>query len=407
MSKPSDLIPPERPFASDRGVAKYFHGRKDILQKFTDQMREAKRTGGGTIFLVQAAPGAGKTALLAECRRIAELAKWETAEINSSDLWDTNTLLQSLDQETKQKEGGWSGHLEGGVDVPEVGSMKAGGGYESKKIYVPRTTLDVLNDGKEALLLILDEAQRLLNDIPPPPNQQYTLASTLTDSIHNGKIKRPVILLAGGLGFTESSFEYLAVSRIEGDAFVGLGPLSEASTRLVIKDWLVNEGGAEGNPNPWIDRISPETHGWPQHILAYMKPAIRHLGANAGRMTPTGLKDVLEEGRERRVQYYTRRGKGLTRMEREAIARFLFTISEGERFAREDLVAVLKEDLGSEVKADSIFNKAFRKGILDERDGEYIVPIPSMHNWFVDEYGPNRDTSIRPVEMPSSDLGPG
>lgn len=407
MSKPSDRIPPERPFASDRGVAKYFHGRKNILQKFTDQMREAKRTGGGTIFLVQAAPGAGKTALLAECRRIAELAKWETAEINSSDLWDTNTLLESLDQETKQKEGGWSGHLEEGVDVPGVGSMKAGGGYKSKKIDTPRTTLDVLKDGKEALLLILDEAQCLAEDIPPHPSDRRTRTRVLLDNIHNGKVKRPVILLAGGLGFTESVFESLAVSRIEGDAFIGLGPLSEASTRLVIKDWLVNEGGAEGNPNPWIDKISPETHGWPQHILAYMKPAIRYLGANVGKMTPTGLKDVLEEGRERRVQYYTRRAKGLTRMQREAIARFLFTIPEGERFAREDLVAVLKEDLGSEAKADAIFDKAFRKGILDERDGEYIVPIPSMHNWFLDEYGPDRDTSICPMEMPSSDRGLG
>ncbi len=163
MSKSTDRIPPEHPFVSDHGEAKYFHGRKNALQKFANQIRDANKKNGDIISLIQAAPGAGKTALLAECRRLAEVERWKIARIKPSDLWDTNTLLFSLGRagRTRWKESGWGGHVDGGVDLPWVGSVKAGGGYESEKMIAPRTTMDVLNDNKEALLLILDEAQRL------------------------------------------------------------------------------------------------------------------------------------------------------------------------------------------------------------------------------------------------------
>lgn len=115
MSKSTARIPPERPFVSDRGAAKYFHGRKNALQKFANQIREANKKDGDAIFLVQATPGAGKTELPVECRRLAEAERWKIARIKPSDLWDTNILLLSLGRarKTRRKESGWSGHLEG------------------------------------------------------------------------------------------------------------------------------------------------------------------------------------------------------------------------------------------------------------------------------------------------------
>ncbi len=52
----------------DRGKAKYFHGRKEILGNFKERLElvSAEKKYGTTI-LIQAAPGAGKTALLMEC----------------------------------------------------------------------------------------------------------------------------------------------------------------------------------------------------------------------------------------------------------------------------------------------------------------------------------------------------
>lgn len=223
MGNPFDKPTPRHP-VSDRGPSKYFHGRAEALQKFSDQMELAEKTDGGTIFLIQAAPGAGKTALLAECRRLAEAEKWKTAEINPDDLWHTNTLLRSLgqDKETKQMEGCWSKGLNASAGMVGSGTVQSDRPRTSKTNRTERTPLEVLKGGKGKLLLILDEAQRLARTIQPAPHEQYVRASTILDSIHNAKVGRPVILLAGGLGITEGVLEGLGVSRIEVDSFVGL-----------------------------------------------------------------------------------------------------------------------------------------------------------------------------------------
>ena len=53
--------------AFDRGASKYFHGRRQILRDFRKLAERAIQAKSGTTFLIQGAPGAGKTALLAEC----------------------------------------------------------------------------------------------------------------------------------------------------------------------------------------------------------------------------------------------------------------------------------------------------------------------------------------------------
>ena len=56
----------------ERGEAKYFHGRKGIMKKLKESMSLAEEDNSGTSFLIQAAPDAGKSALLVECVRQAQ-----------------------------------------------------------------------------------------------------------------------------------------------------------------------------------------------------------------------------------------------------------------------------------------------------------------------------------------------
>ena len=83
--------------AFDRGPAKYFHGREEILAKFGDTLWRSEQKKSGTTFLIQGAPGAGKTALLHKCEEVARDREWEIAEIPSSALWDPSELQQSID----------------------------------------------------------------------------------------------------------------------------------------------------------------------------------------------------------------------------------------------------------------------------------------------------------------------
>lgn len=79
----------------------------------------------------------------------------------------------------------------------------------------------------------------------------------------------------------------------------------------MIRDWLTLEGGAKGDPTQWIDAISKETHGWPQHVTAYGDAAAKQIKKDQGAMTNEGLKVVYQAGMRRRMAYYKQRVAGI------------------------------------------------------------------------------------------------
>ena len=263
----SQKKPIVKPATRERGEARYFHGRVKILDDFKELLGRAKKGNSGTSILIQAAPGAGKTALLHECARIARAQRWQTARIKLRDLWHTNTLLQSLgrEKETRHKEVTREGNLNLSGGIGDVGNVAISGGRSSTSTSAERTTLEVLKDKKGSLLLVLDEAQKLALT----QTEHTEMISDFLDAIHNGYMGRPVILIAAGLGATAAAFDSLGISRFDPGCHINLGPLKPKAERKVIKDWLKLEGRAKGDPAPWIDAIVSETHGWPQHIMAY------------------------------------------------------------------------------------------------------------------------------------------
>ncbi len=358
----------------DRGEAKYFHGRRQILGNFKERLElveDVKKYG--TTILIQAAPGAGKTALLTECARLAREQRWHTAEIDPDGLYNPTELSKALSPPLSAK------HQKSMTG----GSVQAIDGEPTFEHYLP-TTLDILKSAREPLLLLLDEAQTLHTELSRP-SEEFRLAAKCLKAIHNGKLERPVILIAAGLGATTQAFDDLGISRFKPKCKISLGPLSEGARRTIIEDWLQKEGGAKGNPTKWVDEISQETYGWPQHVMAYVWPALKQLKLTEGELTPEGLEAVLKEGQEGRIQFYKARTQDFPREQLHCIARVLAFAPSRASVAKMDIMASLRMEF-SEDKAEEIFTLALHKGILDVRDNLYVVPIPSMHNWLVDNF---------------------
>ncbi len=249
---------------------------------------------------------------------------------------------------------------------------------------------------------MLDEAQRLTN--LEPPSTKKDLAMSTLDVIHNGDVGRPVILLAAGLGTTETAFRSLGISRFVRDCTVGLGALGTESERAVIRDWLTKAGGARGDPDEWIHAIAQKTHGWPQHILSYMDPAVAYLESHGHRMTDEGLRIVLEKGHDFRVDYYETRAKEFSLQQRRVIGSFISKYRRDGHFEKENLMAILDAKYGQE-PASKFFNDLLHSGILHKQDGGvYGIPIPSMQTWLVEEYGKGRDQPPL-MEAPEKTMG--
>ncbi len=374
--------------AFDRGPAKYFHGRKQILRDFSELVERATQADSGTTFLIQGPPGAGKTALLAKCEELARGRGWKTVDIAPPALWNHNELQQSLKPRRNFK-------VEGGSAGIRFFSF---GQAELKAGRFPQTMKTLLRKGRVPLLLILDEAQTLGKKDALPPDQGHT-ASSILNAIHNGKLDKPVILLAAGLGPTTKAFESFGISRFEVDARVELGALGKESERSVLHDWLTEDGKAVGDTTTWIDAIAKETYGWPQHILSYVKSALKQLQADKGAMTAEGLATVLETGRAKRTAYYKQRAEGFYREQLHCIARSIADIPAGSHVDHTVIMSSLSQDYGHD-EAERIFRLALHKGILDERNNCFVVPIPSMHDWLVSNY-----SRFQEKEIPSKLIG--
>ena len=83
-------------FILDRGPAEYFHGRKAIIDTFNSALEVFRKKNKGTTFLIQGAPGAGKTALLDVLSTQAKSNGWEVADIAIEDLYNPASMAQSL-----------------------------------------------------------------------------------------------------------------------------------------------------------------------------------------------------------------------------------------------------------------------------------------------------------------------
>lgn len=359
--------------ASDRGEAKYFHGRRQILNDFAISCRRAAKHCSGTTFLVQGAPGAGKTALLKECSKRASIAGWQVATVGTIALWDLHTLRSALGADSEKSV------ADGPARKPNSSIVKS----EEAVNQAVLSTLDLLKGGTGKLLLVLDEAQMLFGD---PLNERQTLITRhVLGRIHNGELDRPVILLAGGLGTSKRAFESFDISRFEKRCDVSLGPLDIEAERAVLEDWLKKEGGAKDDTKLWIDAIAKETQGWPQHIMSYVDPALTQLSADGKLMTAQGLETVIRKGRVFREAYYRGRVAGVGRTPLILMSKVLSKRPATQGVLKEDFLSPLARHYGHH-EAERLIYLALHKGVLDERDDLYAVPIAPMHNWLISKY---------------------
>ena len=243
----------------DRSPSPFFHGREEIIDNFNIVLDDSKALKDGTTFLIQGVPGSGKTALLDVLSKHAKKNGWKPILINTNTLWSPDELLRRLDKSGRQI---ISFGAEAGVDHVGHGSLN----INIKT--AAHTISDILRGQKKPLLLILDEAQTLgMPDVVP--SEMKGVTTSILKEIHNGDLGRSIMLLAGGLGTTESGFRTFGILRFDGDCTVQLGRLDKKSECAVIRDWLIKDGRAKGDPDSWIKAIAEQAHGWPSahHLL--------------------------------------------------------------------------------------------------------------------------------------------
>ena len=294
----------------DRGKAKYFHGRHAEIASFQHECNEARRHGSGTCILIQGPPGSGKTALLEQFAAIAKADGWHTASIAPAALHDPQILAEGLEEAYAVKA---VRHSEGGGSLGLSTLISAAGQFTKGKSeeYSGVSVFEMLRRaaGSRGLILILDEMQALRIEVKISPEVRSRIIKTLAH-IHNGAVKAPIMLLAGGLGTSKAILGKLEISRFKDGCLWNLGSLSDSESFAVIEDWLVQTGGASSSDHRlehWISELAAGCHNWPQHLHVYGCVAARWLEIHDGELTGVIPPVVLETSQAKRRQYYENR----------------------------------------------------------------------------------------------------
>ena len=359
--------------AFDRGATPYFHGRTAILKDFESILSNVRASRKGTIHLIIGDPGAGKSALLDQCKKRAKLRGWKVVQITPATLWDPRKMMNALGYKNIPIPNTIA------LSVPDVLKLEASSSKPRKR-FIPK----ILSKRKRRpLLLLMDEAQKLSSASEYTVEQREDVKELL-DVIHNAHLRKPVVLLAAGLRTTLAALQVLDISRFGEKNIVRLGRLSENPERAVIRDWIMVEAAVKEYPAEWIDAIVKETLGWPRHVHSYARTASDYLIENGGMMTPEGLKEVMEEGRKGRIQYYTQRVEQMDGDDVLCLAEAINGVRAGAPFTKKMIISEFKKDHGAD-KAEGIFSKFIEKGVIVKDEQAYSIPIPSMHDWMKSE----------------------
>ena len=373
----------------DRGVAKYFHGRRAELNAFLYECGEAKRLRKGTIFLVQGAPGAGKTALLHECAERARKDGWGVAHTTPRALSDRSELASDVGTSyatSKTRNMGFSGQV-GPVGwferlVRGAWGLSLENSGRSEKQILKRVAR------RRGLVLVLDEAQDL-RQIGEHCSAADVAIRTVLRVIHNGEVGAPLILLAGGLGTTEDAFGRFGVGRFRTGCIRHLGRLSSEEARGVVNDWLVDTGGASPDDpdlSGWIGTIAAECNDWPQHLHVFSKIAARWLRAHDGVMAKEVPPLVSTIAQTQRKEYYVTRATSISGQYRSILADLLYQKGINATLNKESVVQAFSVNQTRE-QATEMFDLLLYRGLLaEDPDGHYFVPIPSMRDWLVQNF---------------------
>ena len=298
----------------ERGDPRFFVGREEEITRVMAAAANPPPEGPpGTTILVQGAPGAGKTALLAQLRRrIEQDAEAGTLLCGSAPVDEAVSGLYGelasllINAPTPTRRGATRRETRIEAGVPAV----ARGGITTSQEDVPPTfqaAREIARDRRGAwspkrrVVFFVDEVQAL--------KPEGAVARLLLD-LHT-QAELPVLLVCAGLGNSQSVLSAAELSRI--GSVIDLGALAgdEAFDCAVrsLSD-VVQRGVVASNATieRWAQALAAASDHWPRHLQVYLHAAWSELLAQDHPSLDRACLDAaLSSGHRRRARYYEAR----------------------------------------------------------------------------------------------------
>lgn len=389
---------------SEAGREAFFRGRDaefDIFRRAVGSLHDG-RVGGGTM-VFQGAPGAGKSALMAECMEavrahstpddpwVAVAIKPETLR-SSADV--VMLLVEAANAESERLSKTVSGTVAGrlghlldagrklygelsgrGIGIAGIsvgGKPEAGSGREADMVSERafRNAAPLLENLR--LVVLVDEAQ----NVPAESTTQGVM-----DCLHDPPGGIPLVTVFFGLSDTQHALRRCGLSRFASGRVVNLGPLQEDDAACAIRS-VFDAYGFTGTPedlSAWVGNLAELSQGWPQHINRVAVAASRVVLINGGRIVAACLDEAMTAAMEYKNEYYAGRLAAGSRPPWVYRQMALVAEEKGGVLPYDDLRQFLSEET-----LDDFLTNALRAGLLAQTKDlpyHYRIPIPSFGDY--------------------------
>ncbi|MCY3794033.1 MAG: ankyrin repeat domain-containing protein [Gammaproteobacteria bacterium] len=350
----------------------------------------------GLTRLVQGAPGAGKSSLLAhlekrwsEARSAGDRTAPVAVNLSLLDLRDPRRFRDAIAEKVPVSLGQRYAPVVAGALLKLV-IPDARLSAETEKAV--REELAGKRNLSNPVVLMVDEAQ----NARPGGDESAILAH-----IHEGHLDSlPILPVLAGLGFLREHLQQpgIRLTRFsdERQSVHTLGAISDAEVRDLFEGWLKHFRvvAEHGEAERWVDALVRDSQGWPMHtnhFLTALAGQLRMPGRDPCRLASADLLAVRRDAADRRLRYYeTRYDNPLLDERARDVGKFMAELRAAGPATMKGALDLIQRAFRFESRESALaaFNALRERGFLQRVDGPgrrsasalrlYACPIPSL-----------------------------
>lgn len=399
-----------------------FVGREDVLSDIRLAARQVWKGAGAlahgaakTTRIIQGAPGAGKSSILAELKSRSldggDASSPRVLMLNSDMLEEDLPHILDLLRETGRL--GQNEWIERGRKLMDRTKRQfqsvnvAAIGVELRKHHLGgllalRESLPPERWARPVIVAV-DEAQGLR----PDRNSPHGL---FLRGIHGGLSGLPVTQVLAGLGDTRDTVEKMHITRISADYQHDIGCFSAADISFLMMESCTHFGIDTIGHEERLEGLATLANGWPRHLHFALRALGRAALAADGDLTRVDWGTAAREATDGRRRYYERQRSDPMRDCNRLVAKVLRAVPDGDPAAsgrrRNDIMKMIKETIADEPgywvpdgwKVRDVFRHLVHQGALQRTgDGDrYHCPIPSFRRHLLEVGGLDPDMGMAP-----------
>ena len=348
----------------------------------------------GMTRIVQGAPGAGKSSILAKLfsrssERHGAPGQSRVLTVGSRQLLDNlPDVLHAVAAGACLEPVRWREFLPDlsvGVDGAGVAGVSLGFA-KAPDVPAPENLSDLARQRPRArwtapVIVAVDEAQRLPGDATKPH-------ALFLQGIHDADAGLPLTLVLAGLGDSEERANAMSLTR--GLTVHEIGGLTPKDSAGLMQGFCRHFGIDPSGHEERLETLAAPCEGWPRHLHFAMQALGREALRYGGDLAGVDWARCGNEAAESRVRYYRSQQSTAMKESDGLIAVVMSKLAEGTtlsgalRLIEENVIDVAGHRLPEDMTAKGLYTHLVHQGALQEReDGTVHCPIPSFRTHLV------------------------